>query len=39
MSGPLRTYQGIHPQLGNNVYVDEASVLVGDIALDTDASI
>ncbi|GGN02193.1 MULTISPECIES: gamma carbonic anhydrase family protein [Shewanella] len=39
MSGPLRTYQGIHPQLGDNVYVDPASVLVGDIALDTDASI
>ena len=39
MSGPLRTYQGIHPQLGDNVYVDQASVLVGDIALDTDASI
>ncbi|MGI2067816.1 gamma carbonic anhydrase family protein [Shewanella sp. MF08487] len=39
MSGPLRTYQGNYPQLGNNVYVDEASVLVGDIALDTDASI
>lgn len=39
MAGPLRTYQGIHPQLGSNVYVDEASVLVGNIVLDTDASI
>lgn len=39
MSGPLRTYQDIHPQLSNNVYVDETSVLIGDVVLDTDASI
>lgn len=39
MSGSLRSYQGIHPKLADNVYVDEASVLVGDIFLDQDASI
>lgn len=35
----LRSYKGIVPQLKNNVYVDEASVLVGDITLDDDSSV
>ncbi|MCE9688047.1 gamma carbonic anhydrase family protein [Shewanella sp. AS16] len=39
MSTSLRTYQGISPQLAEAVYVDEAAILVGDIALDTDASV
>ncbi|WP_076541700.1 gamma carbonic anhydrase family protein [Shewanella sp. UCD-KL21] len=39
MFSSIRSYQGIHPQLADNVYVDSAAVLVGDIALDHDASI
>lgn len=35
----LRSYKGIVPQLKNNVYVDEACVLVGDITLDDDSSV
>jgi len=35
----LRSYKGIVPELKDNVYVDEACVLVGDITLDDDASI
>jgi len=35
----LRSYKGIVPELKNNVYVDEACVLIGDITLDDDASI
>lgn len=35
----LRPYQGITPTLGQRVYIDEASVLVGDITLGDDASI
>ena len=36
MSTNIRTYQGIHPNLADNVYVDESAVLVGDIKLDHD---
>ncbi|MBB1323476.1 MULTISPECIES: gamma carbonic anhydrase family protein [Shewanella] len=39
MSTNVRTYQGIHPNLADNVYVDESAVLVGDIKLDHDASV
>lgn len=39
MSSPLRPYKGIYPSLANNVYIDTASVLVGDIELGEDASI
>ncbi|MCT8988235.1 gamma carbonic anhydrase family protein [Shewanella phaeophyticola] len=39
MSTNIRTYQGIHPNLADNVYVDESAVLVGDIKLDHDASV
>ena len=35
----LRSFKGIVPTLKSNVYVDEASVLVGDITLDDDASV
>ncbi|MCL1126995.1 gamma carbonic anhydrase family protein [Shewanella surugensis] len=35
----LRTYKGISPTLNENVYIDEACVLVGDITLDDDASV
>ncbi|WP_299007061.1 gamma carbonic anhydrase family protein [uncultured Shewanella sp.] len=35
----LRSYKGITPTLNKNVYIDEASVLVGDITLDEDASV
>ncbi|MCL1095535.1 gamma carbonic anhydrase family protein [Shewanella kaireitica] len=35
----LRSYKGIVPRLKNNVYVDEACVLVGDITLDDDSSV
>ncbi|QQX80357.1 gamma carbonic anhydrase family protein [Shewanella sp. KX20019] len=35
----LRSYKGIVPQLKNDVYIDEACVLVGDITLDDDSSV
>ncbi|MGR5120853.1 gamma carbonic anhydrase family protein [Vibrio astriarenae] len=35
----LRSYKGISPKLGERVFVDETSVLVGDIVLDDDASV
>jgi carbonic anhydrase/acetyltransferase-like protein (isoleucine patch superfamily) len=35
----LRMYNNITPTLGNNVYVDQASVLIGDITLGDDVSI
>lgn len=35
----LRSYKGITPTLNKNVYIDEASVLVGDITLDDNASV
>jgi carbonic anhydrase/acetyltransferase-like protein (isoleucine patch superfamily) len=35
----LRMYNKISPKLGNNVYVDQSSVLVGDITLGNDVSI
>ncbi len=39
MSRTLRPYKEISPQLGANVYIDEAAVLVGDIILDEDANV
>ncbi len=36
---PLRAYHGITPTLGNNTYVDDSAVLVGDIHLGDEASI
>ncbi|MDN2482394.1 gamma carbonic anhydrase family protein [Vibrio agarivorans] len=35
----LRSYKGISPKLGERVFVDETSILVGDIVLDDDASV
>jgi len=35
----LRTYHSIYPQLGAGCYVDESSVIVGDVILEDDASI
>ncbi len=35
----LRMYNNIPPTLGNNVYVDQAAVLIGDITLGDDVSI
>lgn len=34
-----RTYQGKTPQLGNRVYIDQSSVIVGDIQIGNDSSI
>lgn len=39
MSKPLRSFQGMTPQLGHNVYVDEAAVLIGDIQIGDDSSV
>ena len=36
---PLRTYKLIAPTLGERCYVDESSVIAGDVILDDDASI
>lgn len=36
---PLRTYNLIAPTLGERCYVDESSVIAGDVMLDDDASI
>ncbi|MDR9827091.1 gamma carbonic anhydrase family protein [Vibrio sp. FNV 38] len=35
----LRSYKGISPTLGQRVYIDESSILVGDITLGDDSSI
>ncbi|PFG45657.1 carbonic anhydrase/acetyltransferase-like protein (isoleucine patch superfamily) [Vibrio sp. ES.051] len=35
----IRSYKGIKPQLGERVYVDSTSVLVGDIRVGDDSSI
>jgi len=35
----LRSYNNITPTIGNNVYIDSSSVIVGDITLDDDVSI
>lgn len=39
MSSALRTYQGVSPQLGERVYVDPASVVIGDVVLGDDCSV
>lgn len=36
---PLRTYNLVAPTLGERCYVDESSVIAGDVILDDDASI
>jgi len=35
----LRSYQGVLPSLGDNIYIDGSAVLVGDITLADDVSI
>ncbi|MCV6004222.1 gamma carbonic anhydrase family protein, partial [Escherichia coli] len=35
----MRSYKGIKPELGERVYVDSTSVLVGDIRIGDDSSI
>jgi len=35
----LRSYKGISPQLGQRVYIDSSSILVGDIKIGDDSSI
>ncbi|HEY6942750.1 gamma carbonic anhydrase family protein [Dokdonella sp.] len=35
----IRPYQGIHPRLGANVYVDPGAHLIGDVELGDDASL
>jgi carbonic anhydrase/acetyltransferase-like protein (isoleucine patch superfamily) len=35
----LRAYQSVTPQIGNHCYIDESSVIVGDVSLGDDTSI
>jgi carbonic anhydrase/acetyltransferase-like protein (isoleucine patch superfamily) len=35
----LRSYKGLSPSLGENVYIDTTSVLVGDITIGDDSSV
>ncbi|GAB1262675.1 gamma carbonic anhydrase family protein [Aurantivibrio plasticivorans] len=35
----IRPYQGINPQFGKNVLVDEAAVIIGDVQIGDDSSI
>ncbi|CEP37835.1 gamma carbonic anhydrase family protein [Halomonas sp. AOP13-D3-9] len=39
MSSALRRYQGMEPQLGERVYIDPASVVIGDVVLGDDCSV
>lgn len=39
MSRALRAYQDIEPQLGERVYIDPASVVIGDVVLGDDCSV
>ncbi|MBT2774930.1 gamma carbonic anhydrase family protein [Halomonas sp. ISL-60] len=39
MSSVLRRYQGMEPQLGERVYIDPASVVIGDVVLGDDCSV
>jgi carbonic anhydrase/acetyltransferase-like protein (isoleucine patch superfamily) len=39
MSSALRGYQGIEPQLGERVYIDPASVVIGDVVLGDNCSV
>lgn len=39
MSNNVRNYKGISPKIGDNVYIDEASVIVGDVDIGDDVSI
>ena len=35
----IRTYQGMTPQLGERVFVDESAVVIGDVQLGADSSV
>ena len=35
----IRSYKGISPQIGQGVYIDTSSVLVGDIKIGDDSSV
>jgi carbonic anhydrase/acetyltransferase-like protein (isoleucine patch superfamily) len=39
MMNKTRPYRGIYPTIGNNVYIDESAVIVGDINLADDVSV
>ena len=39
MSSALRPYQGMEPQLGERVYIDPASVVIGDVVMGDDCSV
>lgn len=39
MTSALRRYQGIEPQLGERVFIDPASVVIGDVVLGDDCSV
>lgn len=39
MSGDIRSYRGIEPQLGEHVYVDQSAVIVGDVQLGEHSSV
>ncbi|TDV88928.1 carbonic anhydrase/acetyltransferase-like protein (isoleucine patch superfamily) [Halomonas alkaliantarctica] len=39
MSSALRSYQGMEPQLGERVYIDPASVVIGDVVMGDDCSV
>lgn len=39
MSSAVRCYQGVEPQLGERVYIDPASVVIGDVVLGDDCSV
>lgn len=36
---PTRTYQGITPKLGNNVYIDDMALAIGDVTIGDDSSL
>ena len=36
---PIRTYQGITPELGERVFVDASAVVIGDVRLGDDSSV
>ena len=35
----IRTYRNMRPQIGKNVYIDEAAVVVGDVTIGDDTSL
>ena len=39
MSGDIRSYRGIEPQLGEHVYIDPSAVVIGDVRVGEHSSI